>query len=357
MRVLLTGHDGYIGAVMAPWLKARGHEVVGLDSFYFEGCDFGAQGTPVSALRLDVRDVEPHHLSGFDAVIHLAGLSNDVLGDLDPELTYEINHRASIRLAAYAKEAGVKRFLFSSSCSMYGAAAGDAMLTEEASFNPVTPYAESKVRVEEELSGMADDDFSPIFLRNATVYGLSPKLRADLVVNNLVGYAVATGEVKLQSDGTPWRPLVHIEDVCQAFAIVLEAPRELVHNQAFNVGRNEDNVQIRDIAEIVAEVVPDSRITYAEGASADTRCYQVDCGKLPRTLPEFSPQWTLRRGIESLYQAYAGDGLTIDRFLDRYVRLKWIKGLQDSGQLDADLRPLATGAGTPNADRVSDVRV
>lgn len=337
MRVLVTGHDGYIGGVMTPWLQAEGHEVVGLDSFFFEGCDFGVPAPAIQALRVDLRDVSLAHLSGFDAVIHLAGLSNDVLGDLDPELTYAINHHASVRLARLAKEAGVQRFIFSSSCSMYGTS-GDDLLTEEAAFNPITPYAVSKVRVEEELTKLADGTFTPVCLRNATVYGLSPKLRADLVVNNLVGYAVTTGEVRLQSDGSPWRPLVHVDDVCRAFAAVLVAPREAVHDQAFNVGRNEDNVQVRDIAAIVEQVVPGSRVTYADGASADARCYRVDCSKLPHAVPAAQPQLTLRQGIEALHDAYTSEGLTLDHFLDSYVRIKRIKELLSSNALDPSLR-------------------
>jgi nucleoside-diphosphate-sugar epimerase len=322
---------------MAPWLVAEGHEVVGLDCFYFAGCEFGEQPPAVHSLRVDLRDVTPAHLAGFDAVIHLAGLSNDVLGDLDPELTYDINHRASVRLARLAKDAGVTRFLFSSSCSMYGTS-GDDLLTEDAAFNPITPYAVSKVRVEEELGQLADDNFSTVFLRNATVYGLSPKLRADLVVNNLVGYAVTTGEVRLQSDGTPWRPLVHIDDVCRAFAAILIAPGDAIHNQAFNVGRNEDNVQVRDIAGIVAEVVPGSVVTFAEGASPDARCYRVDCSKLPALVPAARPQRTLRDGVESLYEAFQDERLTLDHFLDTYVRIKRIKELRDSAALDSSLR-------------------
>jgi nucleoside-diphosphate-sugar epimerase len=347
MRVLVTGHDGYIGAVMTPCLQAAGHDVVGLDSFLFEGCDFGAPAPAAEAFRVDLRDIQPAHVAGFDAVIHLAGLSNDVLGDLDPELTYDINHRASVRLAQLAKDAGVQRFLFSSSCSMYGTS-GEDLLTEEAAFNPITPYAVSKVRVEEELSKLADDSFTPVFLRNATVYGPSPKLRADLVVNNLVGYAVTTGEVRLQSDGSPWRPLVHVDDVCRAFAAALVAPRGAVHNQAFNVGRNEDNVQVRDIATIVEQVVPDSRVTYAAGASPDIRCYRVDCSKLPRIIPAAEPQLTLRNGVEALYEAYTAEALTLGHFLDTYVRIKRIKELLDSAAVDPSLRwtasePVAAG--------------
>ena len=338
MRVLLTGHDGYIGAVMGPWLQAAGHEVAGLDSFFFEGCDFGVRRSAVPGLLRDVSDLEASDLEGFDAVIHLAGLSNDILGNIDPELTYQINYRASVSLARLAKEAGVSRLLFSSSCSMYGTM-GDDLLSEDAPTNPLTPYAVSKVKTEKELSKLADKHFSPTYLRNGTVYGLSPKLRADLVVNNLVGYAVTTGEVLMQSDGTPWRPLVHVEDVCRAFTAVLEAPRGKVHNEAFNVGRAEDNYQIRDIARVVQDVVPRSEISFASGASADSRCYRVDFTKLARTLPQFRPQWTLRGGVEDLYRAYREHGLTREEFLGtKYIRIERIKELLAQRRLDSGLR-------------------
>jgi nucleoside-diphosphate-sugar epimerase len=248
MRVLITGHDGYIGCVMVPLVKAAGHEVVGLDARFFEGCTFGREPTRVPADRLDIRDVNAGALEGFDAVIHLAALSNDPLGNLNPEITYDINHRASVLLARLAKSAGVKRFVYSSSCSLYGAG-GDEDLTESADFNPVTPYGESKVLAERDVTKLADDDFSPTYMRNATAYGVSPRLRADIVVNNLVGYAYTTGEVLIKSDGTPWRPLVHIEDISRAFLAVLEAPRETVHNEAFNVGRQGENYRVREIAE------------------------------------------------------------------------------------------------------------
>ena len=255
MRVLVTGHNGYIGTVMVPMLQAEGHEVVGLDSYLFEQCTFGEDLPDIPAMRKDVRDVQASDLEGFDAIIHLAGLSNDPLGDLNPRLTYEINHAASVRLARLAKEVGITRFLFSSSCSTYGAA-GDQMLNEEAEFNPVTPYGHSKVLVEQDVSKLADSKFSPTFLRNATAYGVSPRLRFDLVLNNLVAWAFTTGRVYIKSDGTPWRPIVHIEDIAQAFIVVLHAPRELVHNQAFNVGLSKENYRIRELAEIVEETVP-----------------------------------------------------------------------------------------------------
>jgi nucleoside-diphosphate-sugar epimerase len=337
MRVLVTGSHGYIGAVMTPMLRAAGHEVVGLDSDLFQGCTFGDPPPVIPVLRMDLRDVRASDLRGFDAVIHLAGLSNDPLGDLDPAFTDEINHAASVRLAALAREAGVQRFLFSSSCSLYGAA-GQDLLGEDAPLRPLTPYAVAKVRVEEALARLADERFSPTFLRNATAYGVSPRLRGDLVVNNLVGLAYTSGEVLITSDGTPWRPLVHVEDIGRAFLAALHAPRARVHNEAFNVGRTTENYQIRDLARMVEEVVPGSRVRYATGGGPDPRCYRVDCGKLAATLPEFEPRWTVRHGIEELYAAFRRHRLTREELLGRYVRLAHVRTLLGQGRLDAALR-------------------
>ena len=338
MRVLITGHNGYIGSVLWPMVRAAGHDVVGLDNFLFEGGTFGADCSPPEAMRMDLRDIQLADLRGFDAVMHLAALSNDPVGDVNPQCTFDINHIGSVRLARLAKEAGVERLIFASSCSLYGVA-GDEMLTEDAQFNPITPYGVSKVLFERDVSQLADDGFSPTFLRNSTAYGVSPRLRADVVVNNLVAVAFTTGEVLIQSDGTPWRPLVHIEDIARAFLAVLHAPKDLVHNQAFNVGRSEENYRVRDLGTLVEQVVPGSKVRYAEGGGPDPRCYRVDCGKLARTLPEYRPQWTVRRGMEQLRDAFQRYGLTREELVgDRYFRIKRIRALQAEGVLDETLR-------------------
>lgn len=319
-------------------LMARGHEVTGLDTGLFGECFFGNPAPAIPEVRVDLRDIHASDLAGFEAVVHLAALSNDPLGDLNSELTYDINYRSSVRLAALAKQAGVRRFVFSSSCSTYGAA-GDHFLDENAALNPVTPYAESKVFTEREVTAMADDTFCPIFLRNATAYGVSPYLRLDVVLNNLVAWAFTTGRVYIMSDGSPWRPIVHIEDITQAILCVLEAPEAAVHNQTFNVGATEENYQVRELAEIVAETVPGCRIEYAPGAGPDKRCYRVEFGKIKRLLPAFQPQWNARKGAQQLYHGFREVGLTLED-LDgpRYTRLRHIRRLMERDALDDTLR-------------------
>jgi nucleoside-diphosphate-sugar epimerase len=345
MRVLVTGHNGYIGTVLVPMLWERGHEVVGLDTNYFESCLFTGALPEVETIEKDIRDVEAADVAGFDAVIHLAGLSNDPLGDYKPNLTEDINETAAVKLARLAKAAGVQRFLFASSCSNYGAGGAD-FLDENAAFNPVTPYGVSKVKVEVALEQLADADFSPTYLRASTAYGLSPLIRFDLVINNLTAWALTTGLVYLKSDGTPWRPVVHVADIALAYVAALHAPREAIHNEAFNVGTTTENYQIRELAEIVRDIVPNCRIDFAPDAGPDTRCYRVDCNKIARVLHEFKPQWTARRGVEQLYESYRKVGLTLEEFEgERYKRIAHVKRLVDEGRLDHELRWRRPAAG------------
>ncbi len=344
MKVLVTGHDGYIGTVLVDVFRDAGHEVVGLDNFLFHECSFGEEPEPPESISLDIRDVTADHLAGFDAVVHLAAISNDPLGDLNPDTTYAVNHQASVALAEASRAAGVERFLFSSSCSLYGAQ-GDDYLDENSGFNPVTPYGESKILSEQDISAMADDDFSPTFLRNATAYGVSARLRGDLVVNNLTGFAVTTGQVFLKSDGSSWRPLVHIEDISRAFLAALEADRDLIHNEAFNVGANEENYRISDVAALVHDVVPNSEVTLSDTAFNDPRNYRVDCSKLASTLPAAKPIWTVRKGIEQLYESYLRYGLTLDQLEgNRFMRIRHVNSLIDAGRLDDSLRLVQQGS-------------
>lgn len=338
MRILLTGHKGYIGAVAGPILRSAGHEVVGLDTDLFAGCDFGEMGPEIPEVRKDIRDLVRADVEGFDAVVHLAALSNDPLGNLDAKITHDINHLASVRLAELAKAAGAKRFVFASSCSTYGAA-GDALLDETTSLNPITAYGESKVLVERDVARLTDERFSPTFMRNATAYGASLRLRLDVVLNDLVASAVTTGKILIKSDGTPWRPIVHIRDISASILSVLEAPREAIHNQTFNVGRTEENYRIRELADIVAETVPGCRVEYAPGGGPDKRCYRVSCDKILRTLPGFRPQWTARMGAQELYDAYRAIGLTLEEVQSgRYTRMSHIQKLLKAARLDASLR-------------------
>jgi nucleoside-diphosphate-sugar epimerase len=337
MRVLIAGDRGYIGAVLGPVLREAGHAVDGLDLGLYEGCDLGAP--PDGPLSLgDIRDIDAARLADYDAVVCLAALSNDPLGDLNPLATYSINLNGTLVLARAAKEARVPRFLFASSCSLYGAA-GSVAVGEDADLCPVTAYGDAKVAAEAELSRLADETFSPCYLRNATAYGASPRLRLDIVVNNLTAAAVTSGEVRLESDGSPWRPLVHIEDISRTFLAVLEAPRELIHDQAFNVGRAEDNVQVRDVAEMVRAEVPGSIVSFAAGAGPDVRDYRVDFSKLNETFPELKFRWRVQDGVRELAAAYAAQGLgKADFASSRFVRLRRIRELLSAGAIDEMLR-------------------
>ncbi|MCU0949501.1 MAG: SDR family oxidoreductase [Burkholderiaceae bacterium] len=338
MNVIVTGHKGFIGTVMVPMLQAAGHKVRGIDSDLYRNSTYGPAPAPVEEIIKDVRDLEKSDLEGADAVVHLAALSNDVLGDLNPDITYEINHKASVRIAEMARDAGVPRFVFASSCSMYGAA-GDAVLDETAEFNPVTAYAISKVLVERDVRELANDRFSPVFMRNATAYGVSPRIRFDLVINNLVAWAYTTGLVRMISDGTPWRPLVHIEDISRAVVAALAAPREAIHNQAFNVGSSAETYQIKTLAEMVMRAVPESRIEFAGGAGPDKRNYKVNFDKYAAAFPAHLPTWSAERGVRAIYDTYRRVGLNKDDYEGpQYKRIAQLKHLLATGQLDDSYR-------------------
>ncbi|MER5948589.1 NAD(P)-dependent oxidoreductase [Streptomyces sp. NPDC001904] len=338
MRVLLTGHQGYLGTVMAPVLTAAGHDVVGLDAGLFADCVLGPVPADPQGHRVDLRDVTAEHLAGVDAVIHLAALSNDPLGSLAPELTYDINHHASVRLARLAREAGVRRFLYASTCSVYGAAGGAGLVAEDAPLRPVTPYAESKVRVEDDLHALADDDFTPVYMRNATAFGYSPRLRADIVLNNLVGHALLSGEVLVLSDGSPWRPLVHAADIARAFTAALTAPREAVHDRAFNIGSEVNNVTVAEIAEQVAEAVPGAKVRITGEHGADPRSYRVDFSRFREAIPGFDCEWTVKQGALELAENYRRHQLTLEDFDQRFTRLAVLRAASEAGTVDDTLR-------------------
>ncbi len=337
-RVLVTGHRGYLGSVMAPHLMTQGYEVVGLDTGYFDDCTLVPDVGDVPYIRLDIRDLSPEHLAGFDAVVHLAALSNDPIGNLDQTWTEDINTRGSVRLAELAKEAGVRRFLFSSSCIMYGAS--DAALCDEnVPLDPKTTYARSKADSEAAISELAGEGFSPVYLRNGTVYGISPRMRFDTVLNNLTGAGYTSGVVTVVGDGTPWRPVVHVEDVARAFQAALEAPAEDIHNEAFNTGAGHLNHQISELAQFVGENLPGCKVEILGSVDADQRTYKADFSKFARTFPDFEFRWTARAGASHMVTEFQRIGLGADDFTGaKFTRLKWLRGLLENDRLDGNLR-------------------
>ena len=345
MRVLVTGHLGYIGTCLVPRLLSAGYAVTGSDSDLFSHCNYGTGPVPITNLQQDVRDLQRHQLEGFDAIVHLAGLSNDPLGELNPQLTDEINFRATERLARLARDVGIRRFVFSSSCSTYGKA-GEDFVNEDHGFNPVTAYGRSKVDAETALSRLATKDFSPTFLRNATVYGYTPRIRFDLVINNLVAWAYTTGRVLLKSQGLAWRPLVHVEDVADAFIATLRAPVESIHDQAFNIGITQENFRVKALAEMIVTEIPGTRLDMAKGAQADERTYRVNCDKARSVLKDWKPRWETRHGIRNLNQIYNQYGLQQQDFEgSRYQRVAHLQKLMASGAIQQDLRkPVAEKA-------------
>ncbi|HEY9779393.1 MAG TPA: SDR family oxidoreductase [Leptolyngbyaceae cyanobacterium] len=336
MKVLVTGTEGYLGSLLPSLLMQRGHEVIGVDTgFYKVGWLY--HGTEVTALTLnkDIRHITAEDLQGVEAIVHMAELSNDPTGQLSPNITYDINHKGSVRLASLAKAAGIRRFVYMSSCSVYGVATeGD--VTEETPVNPQTAYAECKTLVERDLQAMADDSFSPTFLRNATAFGASPRMRFDIVLNNLAGLAWTTKEIKMTSDGTPWRPLVHALDICKAIVCSVEAPRDIVHNQIFNVGDTSNNYQVREIAEIVAQIFTGCQLSFGQNGS-DNRSYRVSFDKINKTLPGFKCEWDAVRGAQQLFDLFTQIDMTEETFLFRgFTRLKQLEYLLRTQQIDRD---------------------
>jgi len=336
MKILVTGHLGYIGTVLTPMLRKKGHDVVGMDADWYSRCTFGdaRQIIDVPNIRKDIRQVKVNDLRGFDCIMHLAALSNDPLGNYNAELTDEINNKAAVRLGEMAKQAGVQHFIFSSTCSNYGVA-GDEFIDETGALNPYTPYAKAKVAAELGLKPMSDKNFSVTLMRSATAFGYSPRIRWDLVLNNLTAHAACTGKIFMKSDGTPWRAIVHIEDISRAFTAVAEAKREIVHDQAFNIGQTKENYHVSEIAEIVARTVPNSKIEYAPGAGPDPRCYRVNCDKLPRMVPAYQPQWTATAAAKQVYESIRKYGLTVEDFEGaKFARLPHMKKLIADGVVD-----------------------